>query len=128
MRCQSAPWRSLRMAKCLLVGVKTAPFGCGRLGGLASDGVNGPRQSLRDIRVMSVPWRSLRIAKRLLVGVKTALLDCGRLSSSGGGLGANGARQPLRGHTDGVLSVAFSPDGNTLASGSWDEHDSVVGG
>ena len=27
---------------------------------------------------------------------------------------------PLTGHTDSVVSVAFSPDGRTLASGSWD--------
>ncbi len=30
-------------------------------------------------------------------------------------------RQPLTGHTDQVNSVAFSPDGKTLASGSGDD-------
>jgi WD40 repeat protein len=29
--------------------------------------------------------------------------------------------EPLQGHTSEVLSVAFSPDGTTLASGSWDQ-------
>ena len=29
--------------------------------------------------------------------------------------------QTLQGHTDHVLSVVFSPDGSTLASGSWDD-------
>ncbi len=30
-------------------------------------------------------------------------------------------RQPLTGHTDTVSSVAFSPDGTHIASGSWDK-------
>jgi len=30
-------------------------------------------------------------------------------------------RDTLKGHTHWVASVAFSPDGRTLASGSWDQ-------
>jgi WD40 repeat protein len=29
--------------------------------------------------------------------------------------------EPMRGHTDSVMSVAFSPDGERIASGSYDE-------
>ena len=32
-----------------------------------------------------------------------------------------GRGYPLNGHTDAVISVAFSPDGRMLATGSWDE-------
>ena len=30
-------------------------------------------------------------------------------------------KRTLKGHRDGVSSVAFSPDGKVLASGSWDK-------
>ena len=36
-------------------------------------------------------------------------------------LQGNAIGQPFQGHTDGVLSVAFSPDGSQILSGSWDK-------
>ena len=37
-----------------------------------------------------------------------------------------GLGQPLTGHTGSVVAVAFSPDGNTLATGSFDGTDSTA--
>ena len=34
---------------------------------------------------------------------------------------------PYQGHTDGLISVAFSPDGKTLASATGGEHDQTLG-
>ena len=40
---------------------------------------------------------------------------------------ANRSAHPLTGHTDAVDSVAFSPDGTRIVSGSWRQHGADVG-
>ena len=64
----------------------------------------------RGIRVRSTAWRSARMEAPSLVGVTTILWDA-----------VTGAhKNTLTGHTRPVNSVAFSPDGSTIASGGDD--------
>jgi len=47
--------------------------------------------------------------------------DNSTLKPESGAVGSQDCRKTLSGHSEPVTSVAFSPDGQTLASGSWDE-------
>ena len=57
------------------------------------------------------PWRSVRTARRWPRGARTRRSSCGTWRPARN-------RPPSRDTRTGVTSVAFSPDGKTLASGS----------
>jgi WD40 repeat protein len=63
----------------------------------------------------------MRGAKLLGIGAAIAILLVAAGNSGQVGLSQGQPVRTLTGHTDWVLSVAFSPDGRLLASGSGDE-------
>ena len=72
------------------------------------------RPPSRDTRTRCGPWRSARTARRWPRGAATGRSSCGTWRPA--------RSRPLsRGHTSRCRSVAFSPDGKTLASGSNDK-------
>ena len=80
--------------------------------GAAADRAHG-----RGVRV----WRSAPTASGSSPAVTTTRCGCGTPTP------ANPSAQPLTGHTDAVCSVAFSPDGNRIVSGSDDKTRAAVG-
>ena len=60
------------------------------------------------------PWRSVRTARRWPRGAGTRRSSCGTWRRARN-------RPPSRDTRIRCMSVAFSPDGKTLASGSWDK-------
>jgi WD40 repeat protein len=62
----------------------------------------------------------MRGAKLLGIGAAIAILLVAAGNSGQVGLSQGQPVRTLYGHTNWVYSVAFSPDGRLLASGSWD--------
>ena len=79
--------------------------------------VNSPNPSAspsRGISMVCTAWPSARMARRWLPAAETNHHPVGRGNPQA-------HRRALDGHTASVYSVAFSPDGKTLASGSGDK-------
>eukprot|EP00906_Rhabdomonas_costata_P038761 RCo054841 len=72
---------------------------------------------LDGLQVMESCWRGVDL--RYAVLTHPRLVDVDLREASLGGLFCG--EEPLRGHTGWVFSVSISPDGNLLASGSWDK-------
>ena len=69
---------------------------------------------LKDIQMMSIPCHFHPIVPSLLLGLGIDTVKLWDVATR-----TNIAT--LEGHTSGVTSVSFSPDGGILASGSWDD-------
>ena len=106
-RAMSIALRSVTMAAQSLAGVGTIPSVYG-----TQIRENTCKRS-KGIRAMSIALRSVPMAAHSLAGVGTKPSVCGT-PIPGDHL------QTLEGHLNYVNSVAFSPDGSTLASGSTD--------
>ncbi len=79
-----------------------------------------------DVQQWNLPEGAIRRLGRGVVSEVAYSPDGGRLAVVANfGIWTHDARtlnfvKHLTGHTDGINSVSFSPDGNTIASGSWD--------
>ena len=101
-------WRLVRMVAQSQVGVGMALSICG------TQTQESISEHSQDIRIGSPAWRLVRMETQSQLGVGTTPSGCGTLT-----YGDNISEDSL-GIRSSVRSVAFSPDGNTIASGSWD--------
>ena len=109
-RCRLPRWRSAPTAQPWPAAAATSRCGCGMWPPTVRSAPHSPATPMPSPR-----WRSARTAKPwpAAAGDKSVRLwDVATHRQIG---------SPLTGHTDGVYSVAFSPDGKTLASGSRDK-------
>ena len=109
-RMRSTPWPSVQMGRPWPQAVRITRYGCGTCANRRR-----PLPCCAGTKIGSTPWPSVRMGRPWPQAVGITRYGCGTCANR---------RRPLpccAGTRIWVFSVAFSPDGQTLASGSGDQ-------